>query len=114
LWPIEEWPARLATLRSEFGRPVWVTETGVSSFVSEDIAAWGLKLTREVLRGERVYWYTLLDLAPEREATTRHKQAEGTSYWRHFHFGLLTHDGRPKKAVDEFDPELGICQWFHY
>ena len=114
LWPIEEWPARLAGLRAEFQKPVWVTETGVSSFVSEEIAAWGLRLSREFLAGERVYWYTLLDLAPEREATTRHKQAEGTSYWRHFHFGLLTHDGTPKKAVDEFSPDLGLCQWFHY
>ena len=114
LWPVEEWPLRLAQLRAEFGRPVWVTETGVSSFASEATAAWGLRRTREVLRGEKVYWYTLLDLAPEREATTRHKQAEGSSYWRHFHFGLLRHDGTPKLALEEFDPELGLCQWFHF
>jgi beta-xylosidase len=114
LWPIEEWPQRLDQLRSEFERPVWITETGVSSFASEEVAAWGLRLSREVLRDEKVYWYTLLDLAPDREATTRHKQAEGTSYWRHFHFGLLQHDGTPKKSIDEFSPELGICQWFQY
>jgi beta-xylosidase len=114
LWPIEEWPERLDQLRHEFGRPVWITETGVSSFASEEVAAWGLRLSREVLQGEKVYWYTLLDLAPEREATTRHKQAEGTSYWRHFHFGLLRHDGTPKKSIAEFTPELGICQWFQF
>jgi beta-xylosidase len=114
LWPIEEWPRRLDLLRAEFGMPVWVTETGVSSFASEEVAAWGLRRTRELLAGEKVYWYTLLDLGPEREATTRHKQAEGSSYWRHFHFGLLRHDGTPKRSIDEYSPEMGLCQWFHY
>jgi beta-xylosidase len=114
LWPIDEWPARLEALRSEFGKPVWVTETGVSSFANEETAAWGLKRSLELLQGERVYWYTLLDLDPATEATTRHKQAEGSAYFRHFHFGLLRADGRPKKAVDEFSPEFGICQWFHF
>lgn len=114
LWPAEEWPGRIEGLRSEFGRPVWVTETGVSSFASEAVAARGLRRTREILAGEKVYWYTLLDLDPAREATTRHKEAEGTSYWRHFHFGLLRHDGTPKRALGEYSPDLGICQWFHF
>jgi beta-xylosidase len=114
LWPIEGWPAQLAALRAEFDKPVWITETGVSSFASDEIAAWGLRRSRELLQGERVYWYSLLDLNPELEATTRHKQAEGSSYFRHFHFGLLRADGTPKKSVDEFSPEFGICQWFHF
>jgi beta-xylosidase len=114
LWPLESWPAKLDALRAEFGKPVWVTETGVSSFAAEETGAWGLRRTREVLRGERVFWYTLLDLAPEYEATTRHKQAEGSSYFRHFHFGLLRWNGVPKRALDEFSPELGICQWFQF
>lgn len=114
LWPLEEWPARLGRLREEFGKPVWITETGVSSFASEAVAAWGLRRSRAVLAGERVFWYSLIDLAPEREATTRHKQAEGSSYYRHFHFGLLHHDGTPKKSLAEFTPEFGLCQWFHY
>ncbi|HEV2132516.1 MAG TPA: hypothetical protein VGR27_15485 [Longimicrobiaceae bacterium] len=114
LWPVEEWPERLELLRAEFGKPVWITETGVSSFASERMAAWGLRHARELLQQERVYWYTLLDLDPAREATTRHKQAEGSSYWRHFHFGLLRADGTPKRALEEFSPELGICQWFHF
>ncbi len=114
LWPMEEWPERLDRLRHEFGRPVWVTETGVSSFASEQVAAWGLRRTLELLQGERVYWYTLLDLDPAREAITRHKEAEGSSYWRHFHFGLLRHDGTPKEALKSFSPEFGLCQWIHY
>jgi len=114
LWPLEEWPEHLDSLRQEFGKPVWITETGVSSFASEDVAAWGLRRSLELLRGEKVYWYTLLDLGPEREATTRHKEAEGSSYWRHFHFGLLRHDGTPKKSLEAFSPDFGICQWFHH
>ena len=114
LWPLNAWPAKIDEIRGEFGKPVWVTEAGVSSFASEATAAWGLRQTRDLLRGERVFWYTLLDLAPRYEATTRHKQAEGSSYWRHFHFGLLRHDGTPKRAVYDFDPEFGICQWFQF
>jgi hypothetical protein len=114
LWPMEEWKPRLDRLREEFARPVWITETGVSSFASEETAEWGLRKSQEILRGERVYWYSLLDLPPDRDATTRHKQAEGSSYWRHFHFGLLGHDGSAKKAVRSFSPEMGICQWFHF
>jgi beta-xylosidase len=114
LWPLDEWPARLEELRQEFDMPVWITETGVSSYASEEIAAWGLRRSRALLRGERVFWYTLLDLDPEVEATTRHKQAEGSSYFRHFHFGLLRADGTPKKSLAEFTPDFGLCQWFHF
>ncbi len=114
LWPLESWPRKIDAVRQEFGKPVWVTEAGVSSFASEATAAWGLRRCRDLLRGERVFWYTLLDLAPRYEATTRHKQAEGSSYWRHFHFGLFRHDGTPKLPVRDFDPEFGICQWFQF
>ncbi len=114
LWPLREWPRKLDRLRREFGKPVWVTETGVSSYASEEVAAWGLRCARDLLRGERVFWYTLLDLDPRFEATTRHKQAEGSSYWRHFHFGLLRHDGTPKRAVHDWNSEFGVCQWFQF
>ncbi|HYW09798.1 MAG TPA: hypothetical protein VE913_22735 [Longimicrobium sp.] len=115
LWPPEEWPARIAAIRDEFRKPVWITETGVSSFASEATMAYGLRRAAELLAGERVFWYTLLDLAPRFEATTRHKRAEGSSYFRHFHFGLLRWDGTPKaRALDVWNPEFGICQWFQY
>jgi beta-xylosidase len=116
LWHAEEWPRKLAALREEFGMPVWVTEVGVSSWGSETNMTWGMRRLTDLLRGssERVHWYTLLDLAPERDATTRHGAAEGSSYWRHFHFGLLRADGSPKPALDSFDPRFGICQWLHF
>lgn len=114
VWPMEAWPEQIDAVRQEFARPVWVTETGVSSFVSEAKAAWGMRRIQALLRGERVYWYTLLDLRPDVEATTRHKQAEGSGYFRHFHFGLLRHDGTPKAPLEVFDPAYGICQWFQF
>lgn len=114
LWPIDAWPDKLITIREEFGKPVWITETGVSSYAAEETATWGLRRSLELLRGEKVFWYTLLDLAPQYEATTRHKQNEGSSYFRHFHFGLLRWNGVPKRAAEAFSPEFGICQWFQY
>ena len=116
LWHPEDWPAKIQAIREEFGMPVWVTEVGVSSWASEHNLEWGLRRLTPILKGaaERVHWYSLFDLAPEREATTRHGAAEGSAYWRHFHFGLLRADGSPKPALQHFDPELGIGQWFHF
>jgi beta-xylosidase len=99
--------------------PVWVTEVGVSTFGAEEVQAWGVKRTAELLigRAPRIHWYSLYDLPKAWPATTRHREAEGSSYYRHFHMGLLREDGSPKLAArqfHEFAPELGICQWFHF
>ena len=97
-------------------RPVWVTEVGVSTFGADEVQVFGLRRTGELLldRVERVFWYSLLDLPASWEATTRHKESEGSAYYRHFYMGLLRDDGSPKPAVDHFDPRFGICQWFHF
>jgi beta-xylosidase len=119
LWSIEDWPQKLDSVRAVTHLPVWVTEVGISTFAGDAIQAEGLRRTAEVLRGraERIHWYSLFDLPQQWEATTRHKQREGASYFRHFHMGLIREDGTPKPAVREFAAlggELGICQWFHY
>src|SRR5207302_4887555 len=57
------------------------------------------------------------DLPRAWPATTRHREAEGSSYYRHFYMGLLTEDGVPKRALSTFrdcTPDFGICQWFHF
>jgi beta-xylosidase len=118
-WQIEEWPDRLAEIQALTSLPVWVSEVGVSSFGSEDVQAWGLDRTAGLLAGRapRIHWYSLYDLPRAWEATTRHKEAEGSSYYRHFHMGLLREDGTPKPALERFRRhagELGICQWFHF
>jgi beta-xylosidase len=65
----------------------------------------------------RVHWYSLYDLPRSWPATTRHREAEGSSYYRHFYMGLLREDGTPKRALSLFrecTPDIGICQWFHF
>jgi beta-xylosidase len=119
LWQIDEWPQKLAEIRAITAAPVWVTEVGVSSFGADEVQAWGVDRTAELLvgRAPRIHWYSLYDLPRTWEATTRHKEAEGSSYYRHFHMGLLREDGSPKPAAERFarhTPDLGVCQWFHF
>jgi beta-xylosidase len=119
LWQIDEWPAKLAEIQAVTDLPVWVTEVGVSSFGAEEVQAWGLNRTAELLMGRapRIHWYSLYDLPRAWSATTRHREAEGSAYYRHFAMGLLREDGTPKLALEDFGrwtPELGICQWFHF
>ena len=119
LWKIDEWPAKLAEIQALTDLPVWVSEVGVSTFGAEEVQTWGLGRTAELLRGRapRIHWYSLLDLPQAWGATTRHREAEGSSYYRHFYMGLIREDGTPKPALEEFarhTPEFGLCQWFHY
>ena len=119
LWQVGEWPAKLDEIRAVTTLPIWVAEVGVSSFGAEEVQAWGLRRTAELLRGKapRIHWYSLYDLPRAWPATTRHREAEGSSYYRHFSMGLLREDGSPKLALDvfrELTPALGICQWFHF
>jgi beta-xylosidase len=118
-WQIHEWPEQLKTIQAVTDLPVWVSEVGVSTFGAEEVQVFGLKRTAELLigRAPRLHWYSLYDLPRDWPATTRHKEAEGSSYYRHFYMGLLREDGSPKLALphfSEFAPELGICQWFHF
>jgi beta-xylosidase len=118
-WMIDEWPARLAEIEAVTDLPVWVSEVGVSTFGAEEVQLFGLKRTAELLlgRSQRIHWYSLYDLPRAWPATTRHREAEGSSYYRHFYMGLLREDGTPKLALPhfvEYAPDMGICQWFHF
>ena len=118
-WTIHEWPAKIDEVRAVTQQPLWVSEVGVSTFGAEEVQAFGLRRTAELLPGrvERIHWYSLFDLPRAWPATTRHREAEGSSYYRHFYMGLLREDGTPKLAVrdfPEFTPAFGICQWFHF
>ncbi len=120
LWQIHEWPAKIEEIRAVVpGKPVWVSEVGVSTFGAEEVQVWGLNRTAELLIGRtpRIHWYSLYDLPRAWEATTRHREAEGSSYYRHFYMGLLREDGTPKPAAAEFGryaAAMGLCQWFHF
>ncbi|HVI80496.1 MAG TPA: hypothetical protein VM715_20540 [Candidatus Acidoferrum sp.] len=115
-WSIHEWPRKIDEIRAVTNKPIWVSEAGVSSFGAEEVQAFGIKRTAELLLPivERVHWYSLFDLPAAWPATTRHKEAEGSSYYRHYYMGLVREDGSPKLAMEAFNPALGICQWFHF
>jgi beta-xylosidase len=120
LWPIHEWPERIAEIEAVApNHEIWATEVGVGSFGAEEVQVFGVDKTAELLLGRvpRVFWYSLFDLPRSWEATTRHKQAEGSSYYRHFYMGLIREDGTPKPSLEHFRahaPEMGIMQWFHW
>ena len=81
LWQIGEWPAKVDEIAAVTDKPIWVTEVGVSSFGAEEVQAWGVKRTADLLIGKvpRIHWYSLYDLPRTWEATTRHREAEGSS-----------------------------------
>lgn len=118
-WTIHEWPSKIEEIRSVCPLPLWVSEVGVSTFGAEEVQVFGLRRSAELLIGlaDRIHWYSLYDLPRAWPATTRHREAEGSSYYRHFYMGLVREDGTPKLAFDAFHdytPDLGICQWFHF
>jgi beta-xylosidase len=118
-WQLNEWPDKLNEIRSVTSLPIWITEVGVSSFGAEEVQDFGLARSAELLMGRssRIHWYSLYDLPQAWPATTRHREAEGSAYYRHFYMGLFKEDGSAKLAARRFrdyTPQLGICQWFHF
>lgn len=118
-WTIHEWPARVAEVQAVTSKPIWVSEVGASSFGAEEVQAFALNRTAELLLPvlDHIYWYSLFDLPRAWPATTRHRESEGSSYYRHFYMGLFREDGTAKLAERDFSkytPNLGICQWFHF
>jgi CDP-paratose 2-epimerase len=96
------WDAKLAYIASHAGgRPVWCTETG--------LATWDLALNRvskyelqvqmleeaAAAAADRMYWYSLIDLDPAREAIEGFHVDENE-----YHLGLVTCDGTRKPAFD--------------
>jgi len=120
LWPIDAWPDKIAEIEAVVpDKPIWATEVGVGSFGAEEVQVFGLERTAELLLGRvpNVYWYSLFDLPQEWGAETRHREAEGSSYYRHFYMGLIRADGTPKPALETYRRvagEMGIMQWFHF
>ncbi|MBI0474602.1 beta-xylosidase [Sphingomonas sp. MA1305] len=120
LWPIHAWPDKIAEIEAVCpDKPIWATEVGVGSFGAEEVQVFGFTKTAELLldRVPRVFWYSLYDLPHAWGATTRHREAEGSSYYRHFYMGLIREDGTPKPALDDYAKvadRMGLMQWFHY
>ncbi|WP_073977661.1 glycosyl hydrolase [Erythrobacter donghaensis] len=120
LWPIHAWSDKIAEIEAVAGdKPVWATEVGVGSFGADEVQVFGLERTAQLLLGRvpNVYWYSLFDLPQAWGAETRHREAEGSSYYRHFHMGLIRADGSPKPALESYArvaDRMGLMQWFHF
>ena len=120
LWPIHAWPDKIAEIEAVvLDKPIWATEVGVGSFGAEEVQVFGVDKTAELLLGRvpQVYWYSLFDLPQEWGAETRHREAEGSSYYRHFYMGLIRGDGTPKPALEHYAryaDRMGLMQWFHF
>jgi len=118
-WSIHEWPEKIAAIERLSPLPVWVSEVGVSTFGAEEVQEFGIRRTAELLvdRTARIHWYSLYDLPRAWPAETRHRESEGSAYYRHFYMGIIREDGTPKRgfsAFAQYTPALGICQWFHF
>jgi CDP-paratose 2-epimerase len=70
---------------------IWISETGYSTARNDERGQLRTFLDAIDAPVERVYWYELEDLHPEREGTSGFHTDE-----REYHFGLKEHDGTPK------------------
>jgi beta-xylosidase len=97
---------------------VWVLEVGASSFGSEEVQAFGLLKSLDLLhrKSERIHWNGLYDLPLSWPAETRRTEAEDSADYRHYYLGLQKADGTPKLAADLFpsNGSVGLCQWFQF
>ena len=96
-WP--GWEAELTGIRrclAELGHelPLWITEAGFSTW-RQDEARQGRELLAAIRsEAQRVYWYSLEDLAPSLSTQQGFHIDD-----RHYHMGLFRNDGTPKLAA---------------
>ena len=89
------------------GRPIWVTETGLATLDLHRRVEDRFELQVEMLRRAaaaptpRLYWYSLIDLDPRRDAIEGFHVDENE-----YHMGLTDYRGNPKPAYYEFQQML--------
>ncbi len=117
LWPVDAWPDVIAeTAAAAPSHRIWA-EAGAGSFGAEEVQVMGLDSTIALLDGrvDRLFWNGLFDLPRGWGVDSRHREAEGSSYYRLFYLGLVREDGSPKAALEHVlrhTPALGIAQAF--
>jgi CDP-paratose 2-epimerase len=97
------WDAKLGYIQEHAGnRPIWVTETGIATFdlAQQRISKYELQLQKlqeaAAAPADQLYWYTLFDLDPAREAIEGFHIDENE-----YHMGLINHYGERKPAFDQ-------------
>src|SRR3954454_7892189 len=73
------------------GQRIWVTEAGFSTWAHDEFSQLTTLVELAEAPAERVYWYSVEDLAPERETLDGFHCDE-----RAYHFGLQRRGGAPK------------------
>jgi CDP-paratose 2-epimerase len=99
------WADKVGSIAHSAGRrPIWVTETGLATwdFASNHTGKFDLQcqMLREAATScpaERLYWYSLIDLDPARDAIEGFHVDENE-----YHMGLVSIEGKRKPAFDAF------------
>lgn len=100
-WDSEEgtwggWDMHLGEMRRILDRynpqtEVWITETGYSTWRSDEMEQARRFMKALSVPADRLYWYSWADVAPDVPVQ------EGLWFDpRHYHLGAVTHDGQPK------------------
>ena len=96
------WDDRLNYIAGHAGeRPIWVTETGIATWdlalnrISKYELQTQMLLEAAASSAARIYWYSLIDLDPAREAIEGFHVDENE-----YHMGLVRFDGTKKPAFD--------------
>lgn len=93
------WDEKVQKAAVASGLPVWITETGLATWDLDASAPARFRLQTQRLEwaaqapAERIYWYSLIDLDPQREAIEGFHVDENE-----YHMGLATFDGEAKPA----------------
>lgn len=93
------WEEKVRKAAVASGLPVWITETGLATWDLDTAqpARFGLQTRRlewaAQAPAERIYWYSLIDLHPDREAIEGFHVDENE-----YHMGLATSNGEAKPA----------------
>lgn len=100
-WDSEEgswggWDMHLGEMRSIINRhnpaaEIWITETGYSTWRSDEMEQARRFMKALQVPADRMFWYSWADVPPN--------VAVQEGYWfdpRHYHLGAVTHDNQPK------------------
>jgi CDP-paratose 2-epimerase len=101
--------ARVREVTERHGRSpeVWITEAGYSTWAHDEFRQLETIVELCAAPVQRAYWYSIEDLAPERETLDGFHRDE-----RAYHFGLSRHGGDPKllgRVLGERGLE-GVCE----
>ena len=102
------WEAKVTYIQRHARRPIWVTETGLATWdidhkrpAKHDTQVHMLDEAAQA-PADRLYWYCLRDLHPDREAIEGFHVDENE-----YHLGLVTYDGHRKPAWYRFKELMG-------